>query len=394
MSYIMNMSPDRFSLDYIIQENHYDQDTSLVSSKFLNSLTEEQKMSLADMMGGGAMKNSEKKLAHLNRKGTFLDLPNTKGDIKKSKAYKVTKQCLSMLKPITEKAKGKNTVEAVTAFQVCDAAVSNLEKNVKYFERAYQTNDAANILTYQTIAAAAIEFSSIILINCTSFTEQNVLVYRDPPKNSLQKNILFKNLEKFNDICRNNKLKLNEDFEAKCDEYNMVHHEAVLTTASLGAGAAALGGKLAGVGAAIGGIASGGGPAAIALGVLAAGSAVLALVYLSRTLICYYYFKKIEISENLKYVSGMVEANALAVGNGNPKDKSVGQRQTALASKLKKLGEALDNDNKQAQHNSIATLKKEDAQVSRSIESKINPDNRQEVTARDGVDNLGDDLFI
>lgn len=383
MPYIMNMTPDRFSLDYIIQENHQDKNTTLVSSTFLNSLTEEQKMSLADMMGGSAMKNSEKKLAHLTKKGTFLDLPKTKGDIKKSKSYKTTKQCISMLKPIIEKAKGKNTVEAVTAFQNVEASMGNLEKNVKYFERAYQTNDSANILAYQTIAAATIEFASIILINSTAFTEANTLIYRDPPKNSLTKNILFKNLEKFNDICRNNKLKLNEDFEAKCEEYEMVHHEAVGIGATLG-----------GIGSAIGGLAASNTPAAIALGVLAVGSSILALVYLSRTLICYYYFKKIEISENLKYISGMVEANSLAVGNGNPRDKSISQKQSGLASKLKKLGEALDNDNKQAQHNSIATLKKEDSKVSKGIEAKINPDNRQEVTPRDGIDNLGDDLFI
>jgi len=380
MAYIMNMKPDRFSLDYILQENHYDKDTLLISSKFLNSLTEEQKMSLADMMGGGIMKNSEKKLAHLNKKKAFFDLPNTKGDFKKSKAYNNTKKCISMLKPIVEKAKGKNTVEAVKAFQVAEAAVSNLEKNVKYFEKAFQTNDAANILAYQTIAAATIEFSSIILINSISITENNELIYRDPPKNSLMKNILYKNLDRFNDICRNNKLKLNEEFDNAIEEYQMTHNEAV---------------SLAAIGAAIGGTAVTTNPIALGtLGLLSIGSAILALVYLSRTLICYYYFKKIEISENLKYISGMVEANSLAVSNGNQRNKAIGQRQSNMAASLKKLGEALDNDNKQAQHNSIATLKKEDAQVSRSIESKINPDNRQEVTARDGVDNLGDDLFI
>lgn len=385
MSYIMNMKPDRFSLDYIIQENHQDKDTNLISSVFLNSLTEEQKMSLADMMGSGAVKNSEKKLAHLNKKGVFLDLPMTKGDIRKSKSYPVTKQCISMLKPIMEKAKGKNTIEAITAFHSCEAAIGNLEKNVKYFEYAYNNNDSANILAYQTVAAAVIEFTSIILINCTRFTEEVTLIYTDPYKNSLSKNILYKNIEKFNDICRNNKLKLNEEFENKIEEYEMVHHESAVAATALGTG---IGSYVSGLGTTIAG-ATVAPPVAAALGVLVIGSSILALIYLSRTLICYYYFKKIEISENLKYISGMVEANSLAVSNGNPKDKKIGIRQSNLALKLKKLGNALDNDNKQAQHNSIATLKKEDTQISKNIESKINPDNRQEVT-----NNFNDNLFI
>jgi hypothetical protein len=391
MAYINNINPDRFCIDYILTENFYDKDSVLISSNFLASLNEEQKMNLADMMGTSAVKNSEKKIEKLTRKGAFFDLPKTKGDFKKSKAYPITKQCISMLKPIMDKAKGKNTVEAVTAFQACDAAVSNLEKNIKYFERAFSTNDSANILCYLTIAAAVVEFTSIILINSTSITEENILIYRDPPKNSLIKNILYKNINKFNDICRNNKLKLNEELEAKVEEYNMIHHEAIGEIATIAGG---VGTKLAGMGAAVSAGLAAHPVLAAGVGVGLIASSILALVYLTRTLICYFYFKKIQLSESLKYVSGMVEANGLAVSNGSPKDKKVGTKQSNLAVKLKKLGEALDNDNKQAQHNTVATLKKEDAQTSRTIEDKLSPDNRQEVTPRSDIDNLGDSLFI
>ena len=74
--------------------------------------------------------------------------------------------------------------------------------------------------------------------------------------------------------------------------------------------------------------------------------------------------------------------------------RKVSEKQRGLAAKLKKLGDALDNDNKQAQHNGINQLKKEDMMTSRTIEDKINPDNRQEVTPRNTISNPGDDLFI
>lgn len=394
MAYLQ-LNEDRFSMEYILKENCYYEESPLVNDKFLNSLTESEKMVLADLMGGATSKNAAKKLAKLNKKGTFLDLSSTNGDISKSKMYKPTKISLNLLKPIIEKGKGKGIVEAVTALQTCEAAMTNLEKNKAYFKKAYDTRDSANILAYQTIAVATVEFASIILINCTAFTENNTLIYRDPPKNSLMKNILYKNLAKFNDICRNNKLKLNEEFERKIEDFEFVHHEEAVTASALGTGIAALGSKLAGVGTAITGAAAASTPLAIGLGVLGVASAVIALVYLSRTLICYYYFKKIEISENLKYMSGMIEANGMAVNNGDPKSsRKVSERQTGLAAKLKKLGDALDNDNKQAQHNGINELKKEDMMTSRTIEDKINPDNRVEVTPRDNIQNPGDDLFI
>lgn len=387
MAYINDMNPDRFSLDYLLQENFYDKDSVLISSNFLASLDEAQKMELADMMGGRITRNSGKKLANLNRKGTFLDLPKCNGDIKKSKMYIPAKQALSLLKPIIEKAKGKNTVEAITAFQTCEASFGFLEKNVEYFKRAYSSNDSANILAFQSIAIAAMEFASIILINCTAITELNNLIYRDPPRNSLMKNILYKNLDKFNDICRNNKLKLNEEVDRKLEEYEMVYNENPLMAAGAAAG-------LKGMGTAALTAITASTPGLIALGAISVVSGLMALIYLSRTLICYFYYKKVEIGENLKYISGMVEANGMAVANGSPKDKKVGARQSNLASKLKSLGEKLDNDNKQAQHNCMSALKNEDQKISRSIEVQINPDNRQEVTPRNNNDNLGDNLFI
>jgi len=388
MSYIVETNPNRFSLDYLIQENFEDKDSVFANPNFLATLNEAEKASLADMMGSGAAGKAKKRLEYLNKKGSFLDLPKTKGDIKKSRAYKTLKASLSLMAPIMEQAKGKNTIEGVTAYRTCVSAVENLEKNVRYFEKAYRDLDSANILTYQTIATAAIEFTSIVLINSTAFNEYNQIVFREPPRNSLSKNILFKNLNKFNDVCRNNKLKLNEEVERKLEEYSMIYNED-------GAEAAAsIGTKLMEFGKnAFGAIKANKG-VMIGLGVAAIASSIIALIYLSRTLICYYYFKKIQISENLKYLSGMVEANSAAVANGNPKDRKVAAKQSAMATKLKRLGENLDKDNKQAQHNSIARLKQDDMETSRTIEQTVNPDNRQEVTPRDTINNPDDDLFI
>ena len=381
MAYINNMNPDRFSIEYILQENFYDTDSFLVSNKFLHNLNEAQKINLADAMGSKAFKNSEKKLEHLNRKGYFLDLPKTRGNITKSNGYITTKKCIILLKPIMEKAKGKNTVEAMKAFQTCESCLQNLEKNVKYFEKAYSENDAANILAYQTVSLALFEFTSIVLINCTVFTENNALVYRDPPVNSLEKNILAKNINKFNDICRNNKLRLNEELDNKIEEYTMVYGESFLD--AVGAVGSAFG--------VTGGLAAG-------MGILTIASSIIALIYLTRTLICYFYFKKTQISENLKYASDMIEANGLSVSNGDPKNKRIGERQTHLASSLKNIGNKLDSDNKQAQHNAVSELKKEDMEttssVANSIESNIDPDARDEVRSINNVPNPGDDLFI
>lgn len=391
MSYMLNVKPDRFSLDYLLQENFEYKDSTLVNPNFLASLNEAEKASLADMMGSGAADKAKKRLDHLNKKGAFLDLPKTKGDFKKSKGYKITKQTLSLMAPIMEKAKGKATVEAITAYQTCVAAVENLEKNVAYFEKAYRNFDSANILTYQTIATATIEFTSIVLINSTSFNEFNQIVFREPPRNSLSKNILFKNLNKFNDICRNNKLKLNEEIERKLDEYNMVYKEEAGSTTSI---LSTIGSKLIDFGKSATTAVKANKGVMIGLGVAALASSIIALVYLSRSLICYYYFKKIQISESLKYLSGMVEANSASVANGDPKNKKVAAKQSAMAAKLKRMGESLDKDNKQAQHNSLARLKQDDMETSRSIETTVNPDNRQEVTPRDTINNPGDDLFI
>ena len=74
-----------YYMEYILKDNCYYTESPLVEDKFLNSLNEAEKMVLADLMGGSTSKNAAKKLEKLNRKGTFLDLPSTNGNIQKSK---------------------------------------------------------------------------------------------------------------------------------------------------------------------------------------------------------------------------------------------------------------------------------------------------------------------
>jgi hypothetical protein len=399
MNYI-NKKINKFDIEYVIKENCLDDKSILKNSKFWFNLDESDKINVANFTTTIQMKNSRKRLEYLNKKKIFHDIPQTKGIVSKSSLYKPTKKSLDILEFAINKSKGINQNEAIRAISVCKEGLKNLELNQKYFVEAYKENDATVMLTYQNVYSLIIVMTSYIYINCFKINDDCTIEYIDPAKNVLNKTLPLKEIEKFNETCRNKKLpeirKFNETMEEL--DYNNIFNEADLTNENIFKPSDdaikqklnipdMLGNTFKGIKKAkdeapkplkfIG-------TAAIIIG------ATIAIIHLIRNGIMFFYYKKNSIAKDLEFLSDQVEANAI-VGEHDPtKSGKVVKKQRELSKKIKKLGKELEDDFKDADFASQNSLKKEDSMTSKQLENNINPDND------DGSQytNSNDDLFI
>lgn len=389
---------DRFSINYVLKENFEDNESFLVNDKFLNSLNEAEKISLADNAAGNALKSSRKRLEYLNKKGVYGDIPKTKGVVTKSECYKTIKSIFNLLDGILEPAKGANANEARKAYQACKFAMTNLENNRDYFVTAYNNNDSKIILLYQNIYAALVATLAIIVVDCVYIDENCNMTYQDIKKGTFDKSKVMKQIHNFNDTCRNNKLPGIKKFNEMMDEFDeyMMFNEASSNefqkTINNGLKSAinlfksfkspkSAYKKVSDIYANIGNTEEtrkspgGGAKFAAGLTVLAGLTAVtIGIIYVCRFLIAFFFYWKNDVAQSADYLGNVVYANSLSNEHDPTKSGKVAEKQKKLAIKLKKVGAVLDSDYKQAQHNASLTIKKEDKNATKTIEDRINPD--------------------
>lgn len=378
---------NRFSLSEVIKEN-FECDSSSIfkKDKFYNSLDESELMQVGDVVLTESIKSTKDQLAKLNKKGTYGDLPKSKGNILKSSYYKQIKSCLNITKYVYDSAHGQTLTEAKEALQICQFAAENLERNKDYFEKAFRDNDSKMMLTYLNNAAMLATLSVILIINTMEIDEKCNMDFKEFKPGLLKKNKCFKSLEKFNDLCRNKKFPEVKKFNEKMEEYDdqiWLHEEEnnfnfqnlVKKGINMGNQYLSDNPKAKKTFAVLGGI-------------VAASGIVAALVYMSRFAIMYFYYKKNTIAQDAEYLGMVVEANSLTAAVETKKDGKVKAKQKRVSDKLNKLGKILDSDHKQAEFNASNVIKKQDTNSAEMIENDIVTDSNSNPMSNN------DNLFI
>ena len=383
---------DRFSLVEVMKENFECKDSFLANEKFYNRLNESEKLAVSDLSASKILSSSEKQLRYLNKRKFYGDIPQTKGVFSKSQLYAPTKSMIAILGNIYNFAKGQNVTEAKEVLNIIKFAIENIERNKSYWQAAYRDNDTKVILLYQNMTTLAVCCISILFFNTVEVDEQCIFRYRENKKRGfLSKNRAVKELDRFNDICRNKKLpeikKFNELLDEvdegmysfdealpfgstlrnlsnntshlepqPADENNISNISQVMNRAN------EIKNNYPGVSRAL----------TITGGILAISGIIMAFVYMSRWAIMFFFYKKNDISQDLEYLSAAVEGNAIAHEYDGTKSGKVAEKQHKLAAKIMKLGAMLDDDFTQAEFNAGTKIAAADKKISNDVEAEIN----------------------
>lgn len=398
---------DRFCIENVLMENCEYQDSIYKKDTFWAALDEESKIKVSDKIASRTLVSTRKRLQYLNKKGVFGDIPKTKGCIAKSEYYKTVKSAINFLEGHLYKAKGSNVNEVKRAFETCKFALTNIEKNRSYFEKGYRENDASVILLYQTTSALIIDMVAIIFINTMEIDDKLNIKYVDCKKGRFDKSKNIKQLEKFNDLCRNNKLHDTKRFNEDISDYefdnifNETENEkdASFSKINLAKQNVQNNGVFKTIFHPFKNIKDENSKtlskaASISILAIVAAGTIYAIIMAIRQGIAYFFYKKNDISQSANYLGDMVYANGIANEYDTTKSGKVAEKQKKLAVKIKKLGVALDSDNQQAEFNAANKLKDEDKKSSNYIEKQINPDNNDGGSTAMSTAGSTDDLFI
>lgn len=131
----------------------------------------------------------------------FGTIPNTKGDITKLENFDRMQDCLSLVRQLlTEYKQNTNPVEII------QDAIDNIAERKELFEKAFRYQVELPMITYSTIVLSIVSSTSFLVSTCIEFikspTQDHFEVILD--KVALIKtksNLLFNNLDKFNDAC-------------------------------------------------------------------------------------------------------------------------------------------------------------------------------------------------
>lgn len=132
----------------------------------------------------------------------FGKIPNSKGDITNIPNFMETKQCLETINDLLVKYK-----QPTTPTDTVLTAINNLKDNRRLFEKAFYTNSDFGIMYYNTIALSIITATSLLISASVELIKdpgiETYEIFLDKlAVNKSKDSLLFKDLTKFNDLCK------------------------------------------------------------------------------------------------------------------------------------------------------------------------------------------------
>ena len=136
----------------------------------------------------------------------YGDIPDTKGNIRRLPKYKQMRECIEILHDIFVQYK-----EDTKPVDVLDNALSNLENYSDIFVASYNGDIDFGIMTYENVALGVVQAIGFMIAVCIEYV-------KDPKKVGLQKvlnktgiskvkdHLVYENLVKFNEACKNGEL--------------------------------------------------------------------------------------------------------------------------------------------------------------------------------------------
>ena len=242
----------------------------------------------------------------LDRKGCdFGDIPESEGDITKVKYYKSTRECLDVLKELM----AQNGINE-PGLAVIDTAIGNVIRMKPTFEYGFKLNQDYVIILYNTTVMAIVDATSML---CVAYMDYLVGPEQErfSPDTKYDKGrgmVALESLKQFNHLCENGTIDEAVNYAIKEQKDGFTGTGAIVVT-------------------------------------VAAITALSVAIPLTRTLIYWYYRKRISISEYLEVQAQFLEMHRLAIENSKARSssekKKIIQRQERVILKLHKAADKL-----------------------------------------------------
>jgi len=251
----------------------------------------------------------------------FGDIPSTKGDITQLPNYKKLVESLGLMSELMDRFKeSKDTIDVVKE------ALANVERRTATWKKGFSLNLELPMVMYNTITLAIIESTGYLISMCVEFIKNpsqdsfNIIVDKSKANKS-KEHLLFDNLKKFNDACRNGTVDNTMDYIIKSNTKNFVGF-ATGTTA--------------------------------VFGVVGIAGLLLVIIPIIRELIFLFYYQRVRISDYFETQADLLEINAYNVQNNNSnftkeEKKSIASKQMAIATRFRKISDTLAIDAKSAE---------------------------------------------
>lgn len=262
----------------------------------------------------------------------FGTIPNSKGDITKIDNFDKLLDCVNIISDILQQY-NQNTAPV----EIVNLAIQNMVDRADMFEKAYKLNVEMPIIIYNTIALAIVSSVSYLISSCIEFVklpeDRGFDIAMDKVGSAKVKEaILFKDLARFNKMCKDDSFDKAMDYIIKQNANNFAGAAFVFGTASV----------------------------AVVLGIL------LSIIPLIRELIFFFYYSRAKVSDYFDAQSSLLLINAYNIENNLTRDekqkKTIADKQRKIADTFKKISNALKVNLKTGEKKSNDVISKLDKQ--------------------------------
>lgn len=298
----------------------------------------------------------------------FGTIPMSKGDITKIQNYEQLTDCLNILNQILQ-----NYHQDVTPVDTVNITLQNMIDRKTTFMKAYQLNVEFPIVVYNTITLSIISAVSLLISSHIEFIKMADnkgydIAFDKASRNKSKDKLLFNQLVKFNKMCSNGDLDKTIDYAMKNNIKSKHEAMEVQQEVNIGAAAASVASKVPVVGTSIAGF-FGAHPIIAGIGAVILG--LIALIYLIRALVYYFYYAKVKLSDYFDEQSSLLYMNATNIENSLTRDDrkkaDTAKKQKAIADFFRKLSDKLKVKDRDAEDKARKDIKKSD-------EEKLNID--------------------
>ena len=248
----------------------------------------------------------------------YGQIPKTKGDITKLDNYDKMVECIDLITKILKEYR-----QDTKSIDTIREALGNIEARKGMFEKAFKFNVELPMVVYSTLTLSIISSVSFMISSCIEFiktpNEENFNISVD--KVALVKtkqNLLFTNLEKFNNSCKSGQFDNAMDYVIKNNIKGLTGVE---------------------VGLVVGGIAVAG--------------LLFQIVPIMRELTFFFYHSRVSISDYFEAQADLLQMNAANVENNSNKPKKekdkIVSKQLKIVDAFRKISNAIGISNKEAE---------------------------------------------
>lgn len=249
----------------------------------------------------------------------FGSIPRSAGDFTKIENYDRLMECIMTLRQIMNEYKQdtKKNLDVITT------AIDNLISRRDLFMKSFQMNLELPMVLYSTISLSIVSSVSFMISSCIEFikspTKDSFDVEIDKVAlNKTSSNVLFTNLQKFNDACRKGQVDSTIEYIIKNRVKNFTGYE---------------------VGLVFGGIAM--------IGI------ILNIIPIMRELIFFFYYSRVRVSDYFEIQADLLQMNAYRVESDqslNKEDRTrIVKKQMKIVDTFRKIANKIGIDNKSAE---------------------------------------------